>query len=276
MLLEQTYKGKKVVVTGATSGNGEALAHRLLGLGAKVIGLGRNPQKLVELEHRGATPYSLDFSNTHAVDAFLRWLISEHGQADYLFHLAGNTIVGTPTTGQVEALMASDYHGPVRLMEGIIPNMNAGGTIAAITSVGVALGNIPAIKDYARVKGAMVDWYNAQQSKAHAQGINLMLVSMGFVNTGIANRLGGEVPLALVKLFGLFIPGPQYYTDMILTDAARGEPVSYPGILANLAPFHDGRHHIHPLVQAIIAQTGNVSLAFCRLMAQHTHMRTGQ
>jgi short-subunit dehydrogenase involved in D-alanine esterification of teichoic acids len=48
-LLLCDYKGNKIIVTGATSGIGEALAKKFVGLNNEVIAIGRNAQKLEKL-----------------------------------------------------------------------------------------------------------------------------------------------------------------------------------------------------------------------------------
>lgn len=264
MELKATFQGKTVIVTGATSGNGWALAHRLLSLNSRVIGLGRNEQKLTQLKEDGVEAYKLDLADNQAIDTFIRWFAAKNVECNYFFHLAGNAIVGNPTPEQLTLFQASDFIGPIRLMEGMLPYMAQGSTVGAVTSGSVALENIPVLKDYIKIKGQLVNWYIQQRSIFGEHKVNLMLISMGFINTGIWNRPGNGFPRFAAKLVDLTIPGPSRYSDTILQDAATQSPVSYPGLLGNLFKFRDGHYIINPWLRTLFCLSGQLSLSLAR------------
>ena len=62
-------KGKRIVITGASSGIGWALLKRLSASGASVVGVSRNPQRIIdELGNRGIKTITCDVSDPIQVD----------------------------------------------------------------------------------------------------------------------------------------------------------------------------------------------------------------
>lgn len=256
--LRETYEGATVVVTGATSGNGRALAKRLLALGADVIALGRNEQRLAELRDMGAKCFSVDLSSKSQVDYFLQR--APRG-IDFVFHLAGNAVSGRLSVADEARFRASDLIGPLYLIEGLKPRISpySKGTIAVVTSESAALDNIPEIETYQRVKRDMVSWWQSNRKDYNDRGINLMLISMGAIGTSIWQTKG--IPPMVGRLTQTFLPGPERYVDLILSDAMNRKDVSYPGLFARLAPVVDGRYQPHPVVKAGFTLGAHITFA---------------
>ena len=87
-------EGKTILVTGASSGIGRALANQLLGCGANVLGVSRNPASLPE----GVVPLKADLTQRDEVQA----IFSQLGCIDALVNCAGvaymsRIIDGNPT-----------------------------------------------------------------------------------------------------------------------------------------------------------------------------------
>ncbi|MFA6235346.1 MAG: SDR family oxidoreductase [Bacteroidota bacterium] len=228
--LEKHYRERNVLVTGATSGNGEALAYRLLDLGAEVLCLGRNEERLQDLSCCGAHTCQLDFADQGKVEEFCDSYFP-FWEFDDIFHMAGNGFFGTLTPDWKSRFEQSDFRGPTQLLKGLLPRMKAGGTVAVISSAIAGLGDIPELRDYQGMKRKMVDWCRTNTNLYASQGLNLMLISMGFIGTDIWNRASG-LPRWAGNLVQKALPDPGEYTSQILEDAANWESVSYPGWLA--------------------------------------------
>jgi len=96
--LESRVAGKRVMVTGASSGIGKATALMLGEAGAKVIIVARGEEKLLEtkkeIEARGgqAFCYTADLSDMDSADALINKVKEEHGGVDILVNNAGHSI----------------------------------------------------------------------------------------------------------------------------------------------------------------------------------------
>lgn len=115
------YEGKRVVVTGAASGMGEATATILTELGAEVHGLdikeGPAPVQAFHL---------CDLSDPDRIDATVAGIT---GPVDSLFNCAG-----LPTTAPGQEIMLVNFLGHRHLTEAILPHMPVGSSIAFISS----------------------------------------------------------------------------------------------------------------------------------------------
>lgn len=257
------YRGRAVLVTGATSGNGLALALRLHALGAKVVAMGRNDGRLEELHQQGMRVYKLDLADPAGID---RYCEIGHGHCafDDIFHLAGNAPFGVLTDDEMRAFEAADLTGPIRLLTGLLPRMRAGGTVAVVTSASVGLGDIPDLRAYQQVKRGMVGWWSRNRGLYLAHGVNLMLISMGFIGTDIWDRAPG-FPHWLGRLVRQAVPPPERFVDGLLADAASWESVSYPGWLAGWARVdEEGRYALDPWARLALTVAGRVGLRALR------------
>ena len=242
MIWKDRYKDAVCVVTGATSGNGEAVARELVHLGADVHVIGRNYKRMLEWT-KVAHVHPTELGNPDSVMSTLRQLPR---QVDYLFHLAGNAVLGDVSPEAQKSFLQSDYHGPVTLLDGLCPRMNRGGGVGIVSSASVALHSIPDIQYYQYVKGKMTRWWWNNQDRFLDREVGCTLISMGFINTGIWKRVEG-LPRITSQLVRLVMPGPMSYAKMILEDVAYNVPVSYPGVGASLAPLIHGKYQPHPL-----------------------------
>ena len=87
------FKGKTVIVTGASSGIGEATAKEFLLQGAKVILVARSESKMYDsfkdFNQDSFSIYPFDLTNLDDIDSFVKMLIEKEGPIDILFNNAG-------------------------------------------------------------------------------------------------------------------------------------------------------------------------------------------
>ncbi|WP_249872465.1 SDR family oxidoreductase [Oceanobacillus saliphilus] len=118
------YKGKKVVVTGAASGMGEATAKLLLEQGAEVYALDINEPK-----YTGASYIKINLGDKESIDSAVNKLPNT---IDSIFSIAGVAgVIGKLTTLDVVTI---NFIGGVHLIESIIPRMPENSSIAIISS----------------------------------------------------------------------------------------------------------------------------------------------
>jgi len=116
------YKGKKVVITGAASGMGQAAAQLLVDLGAEVYAL-----DIAEVSVPAAKAIKLDMKDPATIDAALEALPAE---IYALFNCAG--VPNPPFSDQDTVLI--NFVGLRYLTEALIPRISTGGAIASIAS----------------------------------------------------------------------------------------------------------------------------------------------
>ena len=84
-------QGNKVLITGATSGIGEALLQAFLAEHNQVIAVGRNREKLATLaqQHQGIIPFACDLAKAGELDRLTLFVEQEHPDTNILVNNAG-------------------------------------------------------------------------------------------------------------------------------------------------------------------------------------------
>lgn len=120
------YEGKKVVVTGAASGMGEAATKLLLELGAEVYALDIQEPKLEVHKY-----IKINLGDKESIDNALKQLPEK---IDTIFNCAG--IAGTNDRFSTLDVLTINFIGPKYLIESLIPRMTEESSIAIIASCG--------------------------------------------------------------------------------------------------------------------------------------------
>jgi NAD(P)-dependent dehydrogenase (short-subunit alcohol dehydrogenase family) len=135
-------KSKPVaLVTGATSGIGEATAHRLHDRGYTVFAAGRNPEALNTLRSKGLQARSLDVTDAAAVDRLIEEINTEHGGVDVLVNSAGYPLprpLEQVELSELRHLFETNVVATLHLSQAVLPTMRARGygRIVTIGSTG--------------------------------------------------------------------------------------------------------------------------------------------
>jgi NAD(P)-dependent dehydrogenase (short-subunit alcohol dehydrogenase family) len=126
--------GATVLVTGASSGIGEATAYAVARRGAQVLLVARRADELervrsaIVADGGRARAYTVDLTDGDAVDALVAEVLERHGAVDYLVNNAGRSIrrsleLTHDRFHDFERMMAVNFFGPVRLTMGLLPAM---------------------------------------------------------------------------------------------------------------------------------------------------------
>lgn len=231
--LRRLYRGRRVMVTGATSGNGREAAHRILDLGGHVVAIGRNQSALADLARRGAEVHEIDLADVGMVADFARRVKAPAT----LLHLAGNSRIGTLSTEEIAALYRSDLLGPMALVNGLIARMPTHGRIGLVTSVAACMRPVPGMIDYQAVKARMVDeWRNLRFDPLSASKPTSTLVMMGLIGATKVWHTYPPIPRAAARIASRIVPGPDRWVDKILVGVGLGRPVVHVGIGGALYP----------------------------------------
>jgi NAD(P)-dependent dehydrogenase (short-subunit alcohol dehydrogenase family) len=160
--------GKRVLLTGASSGIGESAAEEFARRGATVVAVARRKDLLDALvgriEDRGGTAIAIpcDLSDMDAVDALAADVEERLGGVDILINNAGRSIrrplaESLERWHDVERTMVLNYYSPLRLIRGIAPGMlqRRDGHIINVATWGVFSEASPLFSVYNASKAAL-------------------------------------------------------------------------------------------------------------------------
>jgi uncharacterized protein len=186
--------GSLSVVTGASSGIGEATARLLAGKGSHVLLLARNSDRLGALASDiragggKADPFAVDLADSRALAATAERLVAAHGSPHIVVNNAGAgrwlPILQT-SAEEAAQMIAVPYLAAFNLTRELLPGMLARGTgrIVNVTSVAARL-SWPGAVAYATARTAMEGLTNALRADLYGSGLSVMLAMFGTVETG--------------------------------------------------------------------------------------------
>ena len=187
------YDGKKVVITGGSSGMGFTTAKLLVEEGARVAVTGRD-QALLDSAGKelGDTAVAIrsDSASLSDIDALADRVEREFGTVDALFVNAGVTrfVPFEAMTEEVyDELLTVNAKGPYFTVQKLAPLLARGGGVVLTTSVSNVLG-IPMISAYAASKAALRSMTRSLARELLPRGVRVNAVSPGPVDTGILDR----------------------------------------------------------------------------------------
>ncbi|MGH3737216.1 MAG: SDR family oxidoreductase [Micromonosporaceae bacterium] len=187
--------GRRVVITGASSGIGRAAAIQVARKGGVPLLLARRTEELekvrAEIEKQGgqAHVYSCDVTNPESVDAVVKQMIAEHPGIDMLVNNAGRSIrrsirLEYDRFHDFERTMSINYFGALRLTMALLPHMASRrfGHIVNISSIGVQT-NPPRFSAYVASKAALDAFTRIAASETYGDGITFTTIHMPLVRT---------------------------------------------------------------------------------------------
>ncbi len=194
--------GKRVVVTGAGGGIGQALVRRFAEAGAAVVGCDLPGMDLSALPV--AETEAFDIADRAATLAAAE-AIAARGAPDVVISNAGLTRAETmEMTGadEIEGELALNYTGAAHFTRALLPHMGAGAAFVFVASVnGLAHFGNPA---YSAAKGALIAWNRALATEAGARGIRSNAVAPGSVRTPAWDHRMARDPALTERVSGLY------------------------------------------------------------------------
>ena len=197
--------GKRVLITGASSGIGAALARRLAGHGAVVGLVARRSERLADVlaDCRRTSPESAmwvtDLGDVASVDRLGSCVWDDFGGIDVLVNNAAmpkRRVVDALDPADVEVVMRVNFFAAMRLTLAILPQMlrRQRGLIVNVSSVGGRLGIIHETA-YCASKFALCGWSESMAVDLHDTGVSVKLIEPGPVDTEIWDQPDSEEPL---------------------------------------------------------------------------------
>lgn len=184
--------GKTAIVTGASSGIGEATARALSAAGAKVMLVARREDRLAELAkelENGGGFLALDLAQLDAAQALLDAALAQLGRIDILINNAGilrTSHVDAFDLDELEPLIAINYSSVVRTSILFARHMKANGTgqIVNLSSIGASI-TAAGTGVYGGLKRALDAFTEVLRIELAGSGVRVGLVAPGTTTTEI-------------------------------------------------------------------------------------------
>ena len=187
--------GRRVVITGASSGIGRATAIQVARLGGVPLLVARRTDALEEvkrdIERAGgqAWVYSCDITQAESVDTLVKQLLNDHDGIDMLVNNAGRSIrrsvkLSYDRFHDFERTMSINYFGAIRLILGLLPHMaeRRFGHIVNVSSIGVQ-ANPPRFSAYVASKAALDAFSRIVATETYGDGVTFTTIHMPLVRT---------------------------------------------------------------------------------------------
>ena len=222
--------GKRILVTGASSGIGRQTAITCSEMGAELVITGRNQQRLEDtaslLQGTGHVVISADLEQQEDIDV----LAINAGRIDGVVHAAGIARLAPfrmMNRKHLEDVFSNNVHAPFLLTKALLAKKSiaANGSIVFVSAVGSHIGPL-ATAAYSASKGALLGGMRSLALEVAKQGIRANCIVPGYVRTPMLenlNQSGGSID-DHAKLTPLGLGEPEdvaFAAVFYLSDASR-------------------------------------------------------
>lgn len=196
MINPMSLKGKTILITGASDGIGKATSILASQLGAKIILVARNEEKLesvkTSLEGEGHKWYSYDLKNVEGIEALIKTIVSDNGKLDGFVHCAGISKMRPLKMTNYEFLkdiMTINFYSFIELARCITNrgNYNEGMSVVSMSSAAAIKGNKSQIA-YSSSKAAIDGAIRAMSKELSDKKIRINSIIAGFVKTDMYEK----------------------------------------------------------------------------------------
>jgi NAD(P)-dependent dehydrogenase (short-subunit alcohol dehydrogenase family) len=253
--LAGAIKGKKILITGASSGIGLETALKVGDAGGEVVLVSRTREKLEavasQVEERGGTAHvhPCDLSDLDEIERLSEEVLSEHGGIDILINNAGRSIRRSVARSydrfhDYERTMQLNYFGALKLILAFLPGMRErkSGHIINVSSIGVQT-NTPRFSAYVASKAALDAFSRCVAPEVVADNVKFTTVYMPLVRTPMI------APTDIYKAFPTLTPEE---AGQMLCDAMIDKPKR---LASRLGTFGEVLYAVSPKSVDIVLNT---------------------
>ena len=253
--LASSIKGKKVMITGASSGIGLETAKKVGEAGGEVLLVSRTREKLEalasEIEELGGTAHvhPADLSDLEDIDRVAAEVLEQHGGVDVLINNAGRSIRRSVERSydrfhDFERTMQLNYFGALKLILAFLPGMRErkSGHIINVSSIGVQT-NTPRFSAYVASKSALDAFARCTAPEVVQDNVKFTTVYMPLVRTPMIE------PTDIYKAFPTLTPDE---AAQMLCDAMIDKPKR---MASRLGTFGEVLYAVSPKTVDIVLNT---------------------
>jgi NAD(P)-dependent dehydrogenase (short-subunit alcohol dehydrogenase family) len=202
------WNDRVVLLTGASSGIGEALALALAKRGAKLGLVARRTDLLKDLAEKcdsaggRAWPFPCDVTDEDDLRAAADQLRSEYGNIDVLIANAGISGADLETRRYeplaVKRVIDINLLGGVNAVHAVLPEMleHGGGQLVAISSLAGFRG-LPGSAAYSASKAGMTNFFESVRLDVQHKGIAVTIIQPGFIRTPLTAARANKMPFLM-------------------------------------------------------------------------------
>ena len=266
-------KDKVVIITGASSGIGKALAEKFASEGSQVVMAARQKDKLIEIEKailkKGghATSLKVDVTNREDCQAMVDAAVGAYGKVDILINNAGismRALFQDTELEVVERVMDVNFRGTLYATKPALEHIiKSKGSIVGISSIAGYRG-LPARTGYSASKFAMQGFLECLRTELLHTGVNVLVACPGFTGSNIRKTalLGdgsaqGTSPLSEGKIMSAEEVAEKIYKAVVkrkrtLTMTLQGKMTiflnkRFPGLMDKIVFNHFAKEPDSPL-----------------------------
>ncbi len=199
------FKGKKILVTGATGGIGGAIIKKFISLNASVLGTGTNLEKLnlLKKEFPGLSTEQFDITKHSDIESFIEKIFLQLGGLDILINNAGITkdnlslrMKNEEWQKVIDLNLTSTFY----LCKFAIKKMlkNKFGRVVNITSIVGHTGNVGQV-NYSASKAGVVALSKSLATEYAKKNITVNCVSPGFIKTNMTDKISEDFKVELLS-----------------------------------------------------------------------------
>ncbi len=177
-----------ILITGASSGIGQACAEYLAAKNYTVYGTSR---KAPVAKPGAIRMLQMDVTDPGSIKSAIETIIHEQGRIDVVINNAGMGIAGAAelaTPNEIQSQMQTNFMGTVNVCSAVLPHMRQAksGKIINLSSLGGVMG-IPFQGFYSASKFAVEGYSEALSLEVHPFGIKVILIEPGDFSTGFTS-----------------------------------------------------------------------------------------
>ena len=253
--LAGAISGKRILITGASSGIGLETALKIGEAGGEVLLVSRTREKLDEVaaqvEERGGTAHvhPCDLSDLEDIDRLAREVLDQHGGVDILVNNAGRSIRRSVARSydrfhDFERTMQLNYFGALKLILAFLPGMRERktGHVINVSSIGVQT-NTPRFSAYVASKAALDAFARCVAPECVADNVRFTTIYMPLVRTPMI------APTDIYKAFPTLTPDE---AAQMLCDAMIDKPKR---MASRLGTFGEVLYALSPKTVDIVLNT---------------------